>query len=133
MQELLASNCNKLETMCKNGTAMQADVNTMRAEYLKARQQMTELLSTKQSFQQVLGLFIGKPINEITELQKPNESMPESYENKRPELEMFDAQIRQNTAQRKLLNSSIRPKLSLFAQGYYGYPSYDMFNDMFRP
>lgn len=131
LQELLASNCNKLETMCKNGTAMQADVNTMRAEYLKARQQMTELLSTKQSFQQVLGLFIGKPINEITELQKPNESMPESYENKRPELEMFDAQIRQNTAQRKLLNSSIRPKLSLFAQGYYGYPSYDMFNDMF--
>lgn len=131
LQELLASNCSKLETMCKNGTAMQADVNTMRAEYLKARQQMTELLSTKQSFQQVLGLFIGKPINEITELQKPNESMPESYENKRPELEMFDAQIRQNTAQRKLLNSSIRPKLSLFAQGYYGYPSYDMFNDMF--
>lgn len=44
---------------------------------------------------------------------------------------MFNAQISQNTAQRKLLNSGIRPKLSLFAQGYYGYPGYDMFNDMF--
>lgn len=131
LQELLMSNCNKLETMCKNGIAMQADVNTMRAEYLKARQQMTELLSTQKSFQQILGLFIGKPTNEITELQKPNESMPNSYESKRPELEMFDAQIRQNIAQRKLLNSGIRPKLSLFAQGYYGYPGYDMFNDMF--
>ncbi|MCS3281441.1 TolC family protein [Bacteroides salyersiae] len=131
LQELLMSNCNKLETMCKNGIAMQADVNTMRAEYLKARQQMTELHSTQKSFQQILGLFIGKPANEIAELQKPSESMPNSYENKRPELEMFNAQISQNTAQRKLLNSGIRPKLSLFAQGYYGYPGYDMFNDMF--
>lgn len=131
LQELLMSNCSKLENMCKNGIAMQADVNTMRAEYLKVRQQMTELLSTQKSFQQILGLFIGKPANEITELQKPSGSMPDSYENKRPELEMFNAQIRQKTAQRKLLNSSIRPKLSLFAQGYYGYPGYDMFNDMF--
>lgn len=131
LQQLLKSNCDKLEAMLKNGIAMVADVNTMRAEYLKARQQMTELTATKESFQQVLGLFIGKPANEITGLQKPAGSMPASYTNQRPELALFDAQIRQQSAQRKLLNSGIRPKLSLFAQGFYGYPGYDMFNDMF--
>ncbi len=131
LQELLMSNCDKLENLCKNGVAMQADVNSMRAEYLKARQDMTELLASQKSYRQVLGIFIGRPADEITDLQKPDESMPDSYENRRPELDMYDAQLRQMTAQRKLLNSGIRPKLSLFAQGFYGYTSYDMFDDMF--
>ena len=131
LQALLLSNCDKLESMRKNGTAMQADVNSMRAEYLKAHQQLDELNATKQSFQQILGIFTGKPAHEIKDLQKPSESMPESYENMRPELDMFDAQIRQNTAQRKLLNTGILPKISFFAQGFYGYTGYDMFNDMF--
>ncbi len=131
LQRLLLSNCEKLETMCENGIATQADVNTMQAEYLKTRQQMTELVAAKRSFLQMLGIFVDKPVSTIMELQKPTEELPSSIENKRPELAMFDAQIRQNAVQRKLLDSSVMPHISLFAQGFYGYPGYDMFNDMF--
>jgi outer membrane protein TolC len=50
--------------------------------------------------------------------------------NSRPELRMFDAQLRLAAAQEKALNSALMPKLSVFAQGYYGYPGLNMFEDM---
>ena len=118
--------------MRQNGTAMQADVNAIRAEYLKTNQQLTELTSMRQSFQQMLTLFIGKQVTANTTLLKPNATLPISLENLRPELQMFDAQLQQTEAQRRLLNSGVRPRLSLFAQGFYGYPGYNMFEDMFN-
>ncbi len=131
LQTLLSSNCEKLQNMHKNGIAMQADVAAVKAEYLKARQQHTELLSMKESFQQMLALFIGRQKDEIVNLQKPTAAMPTSLESNRPELRLFEAQLKQNNAQRKLLNSGVRPRLSLYATGFYGYPGYDMFSDMF--
>ncbi len=132
LQHLLQSNCEKLQQQYKNGVAMQADVDAVRAEYLKTRQQHTELLSMKQSFQQMLALFIGKQTDEIANLQRPTADMPVSVENNRPELRLLDTQLQQNNTQQKLLNSSILPRFSLYAQGFYGYPGYDMFSDMFN-
>lgn len=131
LQTLLQDNCRKLENKLTHGTAMKADVDVMKAEYLKARQDMTSLVSMKKSFQQMLAIFINKDAGSISALQKPDASMPATYENQRPELTLFAAQMMQTDAQKKLLNAGLRPKLSLFAQGYYGYPGYDMFNDMF--
>ena len=34
--------------------------------------------------------------------------------------------------QEKLLNAALMPKLSVFASGFYGYPGYNMFEDMLR-
>ena len=48
----------------------------------------------------------------------------------RPELRALDAQIGLFNAQEKALNSALMPKLSVFAQGYYGYPGLNMFEDM---
>lgn len=132
LQTLLLSNCQKLENMLTNGTAMKADVDVMKAEYLKAKQQMTELTSMKKSYQQMLAIFINKDTESISSLQKPEASIPSSFENQRPELALFATQMMKTDAQKKLLNAGVRPKLSLFAQGYYGYPGYDMFNDMFE-
>lgn len=56
--------------------AMKADVNVMRAEYLKAKQDMTALASMKTSYQQMLAIFTGKEASDITNLQKPEASMP---------------------------------------------------------
>ena len=131
LQVLLSSNCRKLENMLVNGTAMKADVDVVQAEYLKTRQQLTELTSMKKSYLQMLTIFIHKEVDDIAGLQRPEAVLPASYENQRPELALFTAQKMKLDSQRKVLNASIRPKLSLFAQGYYGYPGYDMFNDMF--
>ena len=52
--------------------------------------------------------------------------------NLRPELKAFDAQLRLADAQEKALNAALMPKLGVFAQGYFGYPGYNMFEDMMR-
>ena len=131
LQKLLLANCEKLTNMHKNGVAMQADVDAVRAEYLNVCQHHTALLSSLHSFKQMLALFIARPVEEISGLQKTVVSLPDTREVLRPELKLFDAQLEKNDAQYKLLNSGIRPRFSLFVQGYWGYPGYDMFHDMF--
>ena len=129
LQELLLDNCRKLETLQQGGTVLQADVEVMRAEWLQAKQQQTELASAKESYRQMLALFIGQVVE--LPLAKPSLNALSSYEVMRPELSLMDAQVRRYEVQMKQLNANIRPRLSLFAQGYYGYPGYNMFEDMF--
>ncbi len=131
LQKLLLDNQRKVENRVTHGEAMKADTDLIKAEYLQVRQEMITLESIKKSYQQMLAIFINKDSASINELQKPEASMPESYENKRPELELYQTQMKQTEAQKKLLNAGIRPKLSLFAQGNYSYPSYDTFGNMF--
>lgn len=129
LQTLLQSNLNKLHSMLSNGIAMQSDVNTVMAEKLKAEQQATELASSRKSLLDMLAVFIGKS---ITNLTIPQDVMVQTMENNRPELRLFDTQIELANAQERLLNARLLPKLSVFAQGYYGYPGYDMFDAMFN-
>lgn len=129
LQTLLQSNLDKLHSMLSNGIAMQSDVNTVMAEKLKAEQQATELASSRKSLMGMLAVFIGKS---ITNLTMPQDVMVQTMENNRPELRLFDTQIELANAQERLLNARLLPKLSVFAQGYYGYPGYDMFDAMFN-
>lgn len=128
-QTLLQSNLDKLNSMLSNGIAMQSDVNVVRAEKLKAEQQATELASSRKSLMDMLAVFIGK---EITELAMPQNVTAQTQGNNRPELHLFDTQIELANAQESLLNARLLPKLSVFAQGYYGYSGYDQFDAMFN-
>lgn len=129
LQTLLRSNLDKLQSMLANGIAMQSDVNTVMAEKLKAKQQATELASSRKSLMDMLAVFIGK---KITDLTMPQDVIVPTIENNRPELRLFDTQIELANAQENLLNARLLPKLSVFAQGYYGYPGYDQFDAMFN-
>lgn len=129
LQTLLQSNLDKLNSMLSNGIAMQSDVNTVMAEKLKAKQQATELASSRKSLVDMLSVFIGK---KVADLAMPEDVIVPTTENNRPELRLFDTQIELADAQKNLLNARVRPKLSLFAQGYYGYPGYDQFDAMFN-
>ncbi len=132
LQTLLQSNSDKLAHLYKNGVAMESDANMVRAEYLKAKQQGIELESMKEAYVCMLAIFIAKSPEEIHSLQKPVATLPVADAGvNRPELRLFDAQLQHNDAHRKMVGSGLMPRLSFFAQGYYGYPGYDMFNDMF--
>jgi outer membrane protein TolC len=48
----------------------------------------------------------------------------------RPEMQLFNAQLSLADAQEKALDAALKPRLGVFAQGYYGYPGYNMFEDM---
>ena len=130
MQELLAGNERKLQAMMKSGTAAESDWQSVKAERLKVVQHATSLESQKRMLTMMLSTFCGIETNNI---QKPlvkaenGELMSESL---RPELRALDAQIGLLNAQEKALNAALMPKLGVFAQGYYGYPGLNMFEDM---
>ena len=129
LQNLLAQNEKKLASMVKNGTAAESDYLNVKAERLNVVQQMTSLQSQRQSLVRMLSTFCGI---EVKEPVKPVQSVavPQQLTEQRPELKAIDAQLRLADAQEKSLNAALMPKLGVFAQGYYGYPGYNMFEDM---
>ncbi len=127
--EVLESNLARMRTYFDNGVAMQTDVDTIEAELLTAKQTLSQVESSRESFRRILELFIGEPLAD-QRLERPAMSLPVSRDSARPELAMFDAQLGKIAAQRKAINSSVMPRISAFAQGYYGYPGMDLFKSM---
>lgn len=130
LQKLLQSNLDKLNAMYKGGTAMRSDVSSVKAEKLNAEQQETELKAIRQNLLRLLSVLCG--IDNITSVCKPQVTSVISGNNYRPELVLADTQINLANAQEKSLAANLMPRISAFAQGYYGYPGYDMFHDMFH-
>ncbi len=126
LEELLAGNERKLASMVKNGTAAESDLQSLKAERLNTLQRTTELESQKRMLQTMLSTFCGI---EVTAVGKPDARTSEGAGN-RPEMRLFDSQLRLADVQEKALNSALMPKLGVFAQGFYGYPGYNMFEDM---
>ena len=138
LQELLAQNEKKLASMLKGGTAAESDFQNVKAERLNVAQQMTGLQSQRSALMRMLSAFCGI---EIKEAVKPNHGDRlfdvNSFNQQpvpmiRPELKAIDAQLRLANAQEKALDAALMPKLGVFAQGFYGYPGYNMFEDMLQ-
>ena len=132
LQTLLAGNESKLESMTKRGTAAESDLQNVKAERLNAVQKGTELVAQKQLLQRMLSTFCGMEINNIQKPQVKAEDRGLMSENQRPELKALDAQIGLLNVQEKALNAALMPKIGVFAQGFYGYPGLNMFEDMMR-
>ena len=128
LQELLAANEKKLTSMVKNGIAAESDLKNVKAERLNVAQQGTSLQSQKRMLQTMLSTFCGM---EVKNARKPVVTETGGTNN-RPEMRLFDAQLRLADAQKKVLNAALMPKFGVFAQGFYGYPGYNLFEDMVR-
>ena len=128
LQQLLSGNEKKLASMVKHGTAAESDLKNVKAERLNVVQQAINLESQKRMLQAMLSTFCG---TEVTKPQKPAVTETGNMNN-RPEMRLFDAQLRLADAQEKALNATLMPKLGVFAQGFYGYPGYNMFEDMMK-
>ena len=132
LQTLLAGNESKLESMTKQGTAAESDLQNVKAERLNAVQKATELASQKQMLLRMLSTFCGMEVKAVQKPQVEIDGNGMTTENRRPELKMLDAQIGLLNAQEKALNAVLMPKVGVFAQGFYGYPGLNMFEDMMR-
>ena len=124
---MLQANVNKIASLHKGGVAMGSDVDVMRAELATAQQQRVEMHGMRDAVRQVLSLLCGKDIATVV---KPDE--PALATGLRPELIALDRQLQLTQAQEKALDSAIRPKVGLFAQGFYGYTGLNMFRDMYH-
>ena len=127
VKSLLLASENKLAAMVKSGTAATSDLDNVKAERLSAEQQYTSLKAEQQMLQHILSTFCGIKVENV---QKPTPVSTDTLTNNRPELQLFNSKLELSEAQEKALNTRLHPTLALFAQGYYGYPGMNMFNDM---
>lgn len=131
---ILKDNEKILEACLENGVAMESDLNTIRAEILSNEQNRIRLVGARDTYIRLLSLITGRPMDSRTEFMIPEATVyrQEYGENevKRYELALFDAREAALDARRKMIDAAVIPSFSLFAQGYYGYPGMNMFDDM---
>lgn len=128
LQTVLEGNEKKLAAMLKGGTASESDWQNVKAERLNVVQKMTGLQSQRTALVRMLSTFCAMEVNRLVKPEIPENTG--STVNLRPELKTFDAQLRLADAKEKALDATLMPRLGVFAQGYYGYPGYNMFEDM---
>lgn len=122
----------KVQAAISGGVALKSQADQLRAELLKARQQITELKSGRRAYAEVLGLLIRQSIDEKTVLETP--AVPNaSIEIRRPELALFSSQQQSLTQQSRLLNNKTLPRLGAFFQGGYGRPALNVLSNDFEP
>lgn len=127
VKALLLSSEKKLAAMVKGGTAATSDFDNVKAERLSVAQQNESLKSQRQMLQRMLSVFCGI---EISNPEKPAAVETSASASNRPEIRLFDNQLKLTEVQEKALDTKLRPTLGLYAQGYYGYPGLNMFEDM---
>ncbi len=133
LQENLQARIQKMQAAVANGAATRADLNTLRAELLKAEQQEIEIRSNRRSAMDVLSLLLNRELNENTQFIKPQiQQVNENPEITRPELTLFQSQNQLFTAQSDLLPARNLPRLSAFATGGYGRPGLNFLSNDFE-
>ncbi|HRD81497.1 MAG TPA: TolC family protein [Saprospiraceae bacterium] len=122
----------KVQAAVAGGVALKSQADQLRAELLKARQQIAELKSGRRAYAEALGLLTRQNMDEKTVLETPAAPLP-ATEIRRPELAMFGAQQQSLVQQSRLINNKTLPRLSAFFQGGYGRPALNVLSNDFDP
>lgn len=122
----------KVQAAVAGGVALKSQADQLRAELLKARQQIAELKSGRRAYAEALGLLTRQNMDEKTVLETPAAPLP-ATEIRRPELAMFGAQQQSLVQQSRLINNKTLPRLSSFFQGGYGRPALNVLSNDFDP
>jgi outer membrane protein TolC len=113
-----------------NGAALESSLDILKAELLGCQQNQITLESAKRAYLAILSQYTGIAMGMETVLQKPAE--PQSgVEIRRLELNVFDSKIDASEIEKKMSLYSLKPNISLFAQGGYGRPGLNMLNNSF--
>ena len=121
---------NKIRASIKNGTAFRSNGDILLAQLLQNKQQTINLQASRKAYTDMLGLFIGKTVDETTTLVKPSSITP-SHEINRPELLVYDQQAKNLDVQNKQLTVQALPKLNLFLQGGVSRPGLNLLSNSF--
>ncbi|MFA7140877.1 MAG: TolC family protein [Proteiniphilum sp.] len=134
LEKELQRSYNNVESYLQNGVANEADLSTVKVEQLKAGQQRISMESTLEAYLKMLSVLAGDSLHAGMTFLKPEAEMePITPVISRPELQLFSAQEQAIESQRKLLKAGKMPKLGAFAQGGYGKPGLNMFDNQFSP
>ncbi len=132
-QENLQQNFDRVRSCIIVGLANQADLDAVKVEQIKAKQNFTQISHNRKAYLTMLSAFIGEKLDENAVLQKPEIEQTVFAENDRPELSLFDSKLAFLDAQKSGIKASLMPKFNLFFTGGYGNPGLNMLKDGFMP
>ncbi|MFC3199297.1 TolC family protein [Parapedobacter deserti] len=127
-QQDIVAGLEKTQAAIANGSSLISSASLLEAELLKTQQQESELQASRKAYMGMLGLFINRPLDEHTVLQRPAVVRP-SLKVNRPEIQWYTSQLRVVDVEDQLLTAKNLPKLSLFLQGGIGRPALNMLSN----
>ena len=130
MDTLLTANLLAVESAVKNGTALQSDIDNITVERLSLRQQRRQMEMAIRSYKDMLALMIGRKVEDDEIFEIPEPRIVDTSRNLRTELMLFDARLKEIDTRKKMLDVAVMPKFAFFAQGWYGKPGLNIFDDM---
>ena len=130
MDTLLTANLSVAESALRNGTVMQSDTDNIRVELLTLRQQREQIESSLRSYKDMLSIMIGMEIGDDEVFETPEPRLVDTSRNMSTQLMLFDARLNEIDMQKKMLDVAVMPKFAFFAQGWYGKPGLNIFDDM---
>jgi outer membrane protein TolC len=115
---ILGNNINRVKDLKNNGLAYSTDLDEIKAEQVRLRQQRIEFTYTRKGYVDMLSIFIGVEINAQTALQKPllSDASAEMQIN-RPELSLYKSQRSLLNEQSSMRRVALMPKLGLLGAG----------------
>lgn len=130
LQEDLQSGIHKTEGAVNNGVALRSSLDELKAELLNAQQSRTQLTALRKGYLLMLSQFINRPLPDDIVLLKPAPASILTDIN-RPELNLYNLQRQSLTIREQQLKVSYLPKVSAFAQGAYGRPTFNFISNDF--
>ncbi len=133
LKKELQRNYDRVYSCMLGGIANSSDLDAVRVDQLKAEQNEAALLCTKQAYVEMLSQLIGEEIDATAEFVKPSIMRPSTDAINRPELELYDMQVKNFEAENRRVSSALYPRFGLFITGGYGRPGLDMLKNEFSP
>lgn len=133
LKKELQRNYDRVYSCMLGGIANSSDLDAVRVDQLKAEQNEVALLCTKQAYVEMLSQLIGEEIDATAVFVKPSIMRPSTDAINRPELELYDMQVKNFEAENRRVSSALYPRFGLFITGGYGRPGLDMLKNEFSP
>lgn len=133
LEESLLRNRDEVLAMLESGMAYRSDLNIVDVNILNCRQKTSQLQSDRSAYVGMLGKFTGRDMSGVTFEEPSGDCILDSIEISRPELQLYDARLDQNSVSRQELQTKLWPKLNLSLQGGVGQPGLNMLKKGFSP
>ena len=120
-----------VQAQVQNGTAFKSAQWVLEAQLLQNDQKVIEIKNSRLALLHVLELFVRVSISENVILDVPVVKTTLDDTIQRPEILLYSYQDSLWHAQQQLVHAKNTPTLSLFAEGGYGKPGFNMLNNEF--
>lgn len=128
---LLEEHLRAVRVRVDNGVLLASDADAVEVSLLSAQQRQSEQKVVRAAYCRMLSLLTGVDMSgETFEAPQDISSARTEINASHPSLRLIDAKRGMLLAERYEIKSASMPRIGFFAQGWYGYPGLNMFENM---